>query len=190
MTSQPPTGTSEAIFAAALEVFAEEGVRGSTTREIARRAGVNEVTLFRKFGSKKQLLHDAISARADAALQSVRFTGDVEADLVKLASEYHRSLGDMGAMLTTLLSEIPRDPELQVGLRGIEDVYERVAGLLRRYQEQGALREEPLDAMVMAFAGPVLMTHIAPVFPHSQERTPFDAQRHVNRFLTGRANQS
>lgn len=39
------------LFQAALELLAERGYRGATTREIARRAGVSEVTLFRRFGS-------------------------------------------------------------------------------------------------------------------------------------------
>lgn len=186
MTSQPPLGTSDAILAAALDVLAAEGVRGATTREIAKRAGVNEVTIFRKFGNKKQLIHAAIAAHADAALQSVHFTGDLEADLVHLASEYNRALSEMGAILLTLLSEIPRDPELQVGLRGIDDVYVRIAGLLGRYQDEGALRDEPVDAMVMGFTGPVLMSHLAPILPSAPTRAPFDAQRHVDLFLTGR----
>lgn len=186
MTSQPPGEMSEAIYAAALEVLSREGVRGATTKEIARRAGVNEVTLFRRFGSKKQLIHEAIAAHAGTALKSVRHTGDLEADLVHLATEYDRALRDVGALLLTLLSEIPRDPELQAGLRGIDEVYGRIAGLLRRYQDEDVLREEPVDAMVMAFAGPVLMSHLAPILPSTPTRAPFDAQRHVERFLTGR----
>ena len=38
------------------DTFARDGIRGATTREIARKAGVNEVTLFRHFKSKEQLL--------------------------------------------------------------------------------------------------------------------------------------
>lgn len=50
---------------AARELFAERGYAATTTRAIADRAGVNEVTLFRRFGSKAALLHalvDDISA--------------------------------------------------------------------------------------------------------------------------------
>jgi AcrR family transcriptional regulator len=42
-------GTEEKILLAATRVFARQGVSGATTREIARRARVNEVTLFRHF---------------------------------------------------------------------------------------------------------------------------------------------
>lgn len=48
------------ILEAALRVYAEHGYRGATTRLIAQAADVNEVTLFRHFGSKEQLIHEAI----------------------------------------------------------------------------------------------------------------------------------
>src|SRR5437868_12574436 len=48
------------ILEAAVRVFAATGYRGATTRRIAQEAGVNEVTLFRQFGSKEELLREAI----------------------------------------------------------------------------------------------------------------------------------
>jgi AcrR family transcriptional regulator len=38
--------TKKRILAAAELVFSRDGFQGATTREIARQAGVNEVTLF------------------------------------------------------------------------------------------------------------------------------------------------
>lgn len=43
------------ILDAAKKVYAQHGFRGATTRLIAMEAGVNEVTLFRTFGSKAAL---------------------------------------------------------------------------------------------------------------------------------------
>ncbi len=43
------------ILDAAKRVYAQHGFRGATTRLIAIEAGVNEVTLFRTFGSKAAL---------------------------------------------------------------------------------------------------------------------------------------
>src|SRR6476661_2123058 len=48
--------TRERRLDAAGQTFSRDGIRGATTREIARKAGVNEVTLFRHFKSKEQLL--------------------------------------------------------------------------------------------------------------------------------------
>lgn len=47
------------LLEAAIQVFAEHGFRGATTRRIAKAAGVNEVTLFRLFKSKSALINEA-----------------------------------------------------------------------------------------------------------------------------------
>src|ERR1700723_1209330 len=52
--------TSNRIIDAATRVFAREGIAGATTREIARLAKVNEVTLFRRFKSKQELLRQVV----------------------------------------------------------------------------------------------------------------------------------
>jgi AcrR family transcriptional regulator len=52
------------ILQAAAHVYAESGFRGATTRRIAAEAGVNEVTLFRIFGSKTALLDEVLQAGA------------------------------------------------------------------------------------------------------------------------------
>jgi len=54
------------ILAAASRVYSQYGFRGATTRLIAAEAGVNEVTLFRTFGSKAQLLQAMLSSHTTA----------------------------------------------------------------------------------------------------------------------------
>src|SRR5246127_4425322 len=58
--------TREHLLDAAAQTFSRDGIQGATTREIARGAGVNEVTLFRHFKSKEQLLR-AVLQRGLAA---------------------------------------------------------------------------------------------------------------------------
>jgi AcrR family transcriptional regulator len=62
--------TRQRLFDAATEILNRRGIQGATTREIARRAGVHEVTLFRHFKSKEQLLR-AILKRGLAAKAAV-----------------------------------------------------------------------------------------------------------------------
>ena len=52
------------LLAAAARIYGESGFRGATTRRIADEAGVNEVTLFRLFGSKSALIAEAIREHA------------------------------------------------------------------------------------------------------------------------------
>ena len=53
--------TEQKILEAALNLFAEKGYTGATTRVIAEEAGVSELTLFRKFKTKKNLFDTIIS---------------------------------------------------------------------------------------------------------------------------------
>ena len=48
------------ILESALKVFIEKGYNGSTTLDIAKKADISEVTLFRYFDSKKQMFMEAI----------------------------------------------------------------------------------------------------------------------------------
>jgi AcrR family transcriptional regulator len=64
-TAVGQSSTRQRILAA-LAVFAEKGDRAATTREIAARAGVAELTLFRHFSSK-QGLFDVLLERAQPA---------------------------------------------------------------------------------------------------------------------------
>ena len=55
-----PITTRERLIVAAARVYAAAGFRGATTRRIAEVAGVNEVTIFRTFGSKAALIEEAL----------------------------------------------------------------------------------------------------------------------------------
>jgi AcrR family transcriptional regulator len=55
------------ILDAAKRVYAQHGFRGATTRLIAIEAGVNEVTLFRTFGSKAALFESLMQAHVAAS---------------------------------------------------------------------------------------------------------------------------
>ncbi|MDI9618910.1 TetR/AcrR family transcriptional regulator [Methanothermobacter sp.] len=66
--------TEDRILEAARSLFIRKGYRGATTGEIAAEAGVSEVTLFRKFGSKKNLLKrimDTSRRRVSSLLEDV-----------------------------------------------------------------------------------------------------------------------
>lgn len=55
-TSRDVERTRESLIKAAIAVFATDGYVGASTREIAKVAGVSEVTLFRYFQNKERLL--------------------------------------------------------------------------------------------------------------------------------------
>ena len=52
--------TRRRILTAAQVVFSRDGFQGATTREIAHEAGVNEVTIFRHFRTREELLRSML----------------------------------------------------------------------------------------------------------------------------------
>jgi AcrR family transcriptional regulator len=80
--------TRARILAAAREIFEVNGTRGTTTREVAVRAGVNEATLFRHFGSKAALIaamrEDACGLEEFRSIIASLTGSDIAADLKKL----------------------------------------------------------------------------------------------------------
>jgi len=90
---RPLAGVEETrarILAAAREIFEVKGTRGTTTREVAIRAGVNEATLFRHFGSKASLLaamrEDACGLELFRSVISGLTGSDIAVDLKRLAA--------------------------------------------------------------------------------------------------------
>src|SRR3954469_14817005 len=55
------TPKQKKIIEAAIHLFSEKGYDNSTTSDIAKEAGVAEVTIFRNFKSKGNLLHQILA---------------------------------------------------------------------------------------------------------------------------------
>jgi AcrR family transcriptional regulator len=67
--------TDEAILEAALQQIAITGVRRTSADDIARRAGVNRVTLYRRLGGRKEII------RAAYLQETARVLGLIEAGI-------------------------------------------------------------------------------------------------------------
>jgi AcrR family transcriptional regulator len=96
------------LLAAAAQVYAEAGYRGATTRRIADAAGVNEVTLFRHFGSKDALIREAVSrAGASAAPQTLPdLPRDPARELREWARAHVTELRERRSLMRTCMGEI------------------------------------------------------------------------------------
>ena len=101
------------ILRAAAGVYAETGYRGATTRRIASTAGVNEITLFRHFGSKRALIHEALRF---ADVSAPHALPEVPADPPRELREWARScferLHGRRAVIRKVMGEMGEHPEI------------------------------------------------------------------------------
>ena len=103
------------LIDAAARIYSEYGFRGATTRRIADEAGVNEVTLFRLFGSKSQLIAAAIQQQAPAVTGPSSLPGepgDPEAELTEWCAEHLSHLRASRSFIRKTLSEMEEHPEM------------------------------------------------------------------------------
>lgn len=107
--------TRDHILDAAAKVFAEHGFRGATTRLIAEAADVNEVTLFRLFGSKDALLGEAIRTRVyeREVPQLPDVPDDARTELIAWAELEYDNLLKHRASIRQGMTELIERPELR-----------------------------------------------------------------------------
>ena len=174
------------LLEAGLELLAEQGYRGATTREIAQRAGVTEQTLFRHFGTKDALLREAVQ-HFTAPLKALvpHASGNLQGDLLALIRQVASILEARQGLIARMMPEISRIPELVTTTEkcGIPRLVQDVARLMEHYQANGQLRRIASEEMALAFIGPLVMrTLLSGVW---QMTVPFDAEEHVKGFLEG-----
>ena len=179
----------ERILEAARRVYAKHGFRGATTRLIAIEAGVNEVTLFRTFGSKSALLEAVLeqySKGGDSQPDLPAEPVDPVAELTRFVKVNLERLRGMRPLLMHTMSEVDERPEAaEFACRGRHDVHDTITSYIRRLQARG-LAAPDLDvdvAAVMLVAtvmSDAMARHFVPdVYPPLDEA----AERYVRTFL-------
>lgn len=75
--------TEEKIITATFNIVQKEGVQKATTKKIAAEAGVNEVTIFRKFENKKNLIEATKDYYMTKLLSRLEETFDYEDESIE-----------------------------------------------------------------------------------------------------------
>lgn len=179
------------IFSAAISILMSLGYDRATTKEVAEIAGVNEVTLFRRYGSKAGLFERAIDHElADTPLNKLVTTGNLEADLLAIVEAYVQTNEAYGDIIPIILIELPRNPDLKDSITTPWKNLQGIIKTIETYQRRGLLRREPPLATLSALIGPVMINQM---FRRSNLDLPIpqvDARGYVDAFLHGRKTQS
>jgi AcrR family transcriptional regulator len=157
--------THQRILQAAAQVFAEKGYARATTRALAAAAGVNEVTLFRHFGSKQNLFAAVIEQFGGPAVTTAleaQLTGDCSQDLRIMGIHLLNLLLERGDVLRLMLCEASHFPEVQaVMVQNPRKIRRMLASYIARQIEQGRLRPLHPEAAAQAFTGMLFAYAIA-----------------------------
>jgi len=148
--------TRKRIISAALQLFGQVGYAEATTRRIAKAAGINEVTLFRHFGSKKGLLIaclEAFNATGFAARFEGELTGSYPDDILHMARLQMQDTAANFEVLRLMLCDARHIPELREALMaGGRGNLARLSRYFQRQIDVGVVRPGlPAEALASAF---------------------------------------
>jgi AcrR family transcriptional regulator len=185
----PKVIDNEWVYEAVLRVVLARGYAGATTKQMAEAADISEVTLFRKYENKSELVRQTITwmtSKIDFA-KIARYTGDVEADLLRMVQVYQDTAVQYGPFFAVLLSEVPRNPEMANIIAEPLQMFTSMANLFVRYQEEGVLKSEhPLYALA-ALLGPLMYSSLIRVAASDPPIPALDLSNHVTSYLQGRS---
>jgi AcrR family transcriptional regulator len=184
--------TRARILAAVREIFEVNGTRGTTTREVAIRAGVNEATLFRHFGSKAALIS---AMREDACgLQAFRnviagLTGeDIAADLRQLSMSSVKNMNSRRRLMLISMAEdavagVNEDPD-GPEWRGPRELLALLTEYFERRISEGRLTGKP-DILARVLMGMMMQLVMSRKFWGAESVNETTVDLLVDIFLNG-----
>lgn len=144
-----------------MKVFSAKGYRGATTREIAARAGVAEVTLFRHFESKEKLFRELLNRysflpKLKGLIPELGELSYRDA-LILIAEKFYDILLQRKDLIRIVHGEILRsempDDIIEAFLR---DLLAVAASCFKIYQTGGEMRSSDPKIAARAFMGMVM----------------------------------
>ncbi|MFM7425795.1 MAG: TetR family transcriptional regulator [Elainella sp.] len=161
----PSQTTRQRLIQSALDLFIEQGVSNTTTRQIAAQAEVNEVTLFRHFGNKYGLLLAVIEESSpfthlgDALAQRLTSASSFEQALKAYANLYLRSLEQAPELIRSFIGEanhFPAENRQALGLRLTEATQALTHYLTTVIQREALSPELPPERLASLLNGLLL----------------------------------
>lgn len=146
--------TSQKIIDAAMMLVRDKGYVATTTKEIAREAGVNECTLFRKFQSKKDIVLQGVSQAQWRANVTPEIFENVKWDLRTDLEMFMRAYMDRMTPDFVNLSIGLRAPQLYEETASLimkvpQAFLEAFTGYLKKMHEMGKIPQADFDAQAM-----------------------------------------
>ena len=149
--------TREKLLEATLQLISQKGYLGATTREIASRAGVSELTLFRKFGKKEHLFEEMLEnytflPRLRGLLDEIGEMHVAEG-LNTIGFRFLQTLHQRRHLVSIIISEIPHYPGK------VRSTYSQIIGnmgktlesYLEKCRSRGELRAMDTSLVALSF---------------------------------------
>ncbi len=150
------------ILDAAIELIAEQGFARTTIKQIARRAGVADGTIYNYFKNKEDILLGLVSLITEAEVRELHFAQAREMDFAAFVNEYvsHRmaEVGEGFLVTKALLLEMMVNPAVSkaVGEQLYAPSFAVAEAYLSQLMTEGKLEQGDPVIAARLFASPLL----------------------------------
>lgn len=143
------------IMDATMSLIVNKGYSGATTKEIAKLAGVNECTIFRRFGEKKEIVVAAMELpRWNPGLSESDFSyhGNLEEDLLSFSEVYMKKVTPQMVKVSIGLRSAELDGVTLPGIMKTPLIFKKV--LIKYFKEmiiKKKMRDCDVESMALQF---------------------------------------
>jgi AcrR family transcriptional regulator len=140
--------TEDKILDATIKLLDQVGWKGATTKRIAAEAGVNEVTLFRKFHNKEKLLKAAKKRNASKFLEELDLlfkiddSGDIKMYLITIWKDASKMINKRINLIRISMEEVRGIPFEEKVLPKISKmIIDHLANYFKKQINKGLIRD-------------------------------------------------
>jgi AcrR family transcriptional regulator len=159
----------KAIMGAALEELLEDGFAGLSMERVAERAGVGKATIYRRWGSKSELVAELLTSMRTH--EEPPDEGNLRADIRVLSARQLavvRAQPGFPRLAPRLLAESASDAELHAIVRSslVDPLRGLLAELIERAIKRGEIRRDlDVESVVDLIHGPIIYRFLLSVEP-------------------------
>jgi AcrR family transcriptional regulator len=154
---EKPELSTEELLDLTIDLIAEQGLAACTFRNLAKRAGVSTTTFTYRFGTRSNLIGEALGRSFSHGWEALEL-GDIDhpdpiqrlyqAGLADL--QLREELDNFKRAYAEILIAAPRDPELMAAMKKSDESYlDPFCKLIKRAQESGEISAD-LDAETLS----------------------------------------
>ncbi|GAA2780837.1 TetR/AcrR family transcriptional regulator [Saccharopolyspora taberi] len=164
----------EQILSAALDLFIESGVEGTSIERIAKRAGVGKLTVYRRWSSKEELIAQAVESLRGEAVPDEPADAPLAEQVERLLPRWADAMvrPRFRAMVARIFGSSAHHPELMAAYWENHVVPRRrtAHALLEQAKREGALSADTdVEVLIDMMVGGVLFRLLQPGNPDAAE---------------------
>ncbi len=183
------SSTRNKILETALRLFSKKGYLGATTKDIAKGAGIAEVTLFRHFPSKERLFEHVINTYSFLpvlrGLLPEISEMSYEKALTAISRRFLDTLNSRKDMIRIMHSEMRRYPEkiYKIYHDFLDEMIKTLGSYFHEMQKKNILRKFDAESGARAFLGMVFSYFNAKEFHMFKKYKDIDTDKIIKEFI-------